>query len=84
METLQAISNIITTVGFPIAMCMMLYYQLLKSNEQHTQEMDKITEALNNNTNALNLLIEKILINIKLILIVIICEYIHIFLFKHI
>lgn len=59
METLHAISNIITTVGFPIAMCMMLYYQLLKSNEQHTQEMDKITEALNNNTNALNLLIEK-------------------------
>ena len=59
METLQAISNIITTVGFPIAMCMMLYYQLLKSSEQHTQEMDKITEALNNNTNALNLLIEK-------------------------
>lgn len=59
MGTLQAISNIITTVGFPIAMCMMLYYQLLKNNEQHTQEMDKITEALNNNTNALNLLIEK-------------------------
>ena len=59
METLQEISNIITTVGFPIAMCMMLYYQLLKNNEQHTNEMDKITEALNNNTNALNLLIEK-------------------------
>ena len=59
METMQALSNIITTVGFPIAMCMMLYYQLLKNNEQHTKEMDKITEALNNNTNALNLLIEK-------------------------
>ena len=54
----------ITTVGFPIAMCgaMAWYvkYQTDKNredvktlNEQHTKEMLEVTEAINNNTQAL-------------------------------
>lgn len=54
----------ITTVGFPIVMCgvMAWYvkYQTDKNredvktlNEQHTEEMLEVTEAINNNTQAL-------------------------------
>jgi len=54
----------ITTVGFPIVMCgaMAWYvkYQTDKNredvktlNEQHTKEMFEVTEAINNNTQAL-------------------------------
>lgn len=54
----------ITTVGFPIVMCgaMAWYvkYQTDKNredvktlNEQHTKEMLEVTEAINNNTQAL-------------------------------
>lgn len=54
----------ITTVGFPIVMCgaMAWYvkYQTDKNredvktlNEQHTKEMLAVTEAINNNTQAL-------------------------------
>lgn len=54
----------ITTVGFPIVMCgaMAWYvkYQTDKNredvktlNEQHTREMREVTEAINNNTQAL-------------------------------
>jgi hypothetical protein len=54
----------ITTVGFPIVMCgvMAWYvkYQTDKNredvkalNDQHTKEMMEVTEAINNNTQAL-------------------------------
>lgn len=54
----------ITTVGFPIVMCgamgWYVKYQTDKNrediktlNEQHTKEMLEVTEAINNNTQAL-------------------------------
>lgn len=46
---LQAIS----TVGFPIVMCLILVYIVYKMNEQHKEEMNKMNEALNNNTLAI-------------------------------
>lgn len=48
------ISTIISSVGFPIACCAALFYQMNKQSEQHKEEMDKVTQALNNNTLALN------------------------------
>lgn len=64
------ITQLITTVGFPIAACIALFWQsnqqqenfrvtLESQNAQHKLEMDKITEALNNNTAALNRLIDR-------------------------
>ena len=46
----QVILNAINTVGFPIVMCIILLYVVNKQNEEHKEEMSKITEALNNNT----------------------------------
>ena len=46
----QVIINAISTVGFPIVMCIILLYIVNKQNEEHKEEMAKITASLNNNT----------------------------------
>ena len=46
----QVIINAISTVGFPIVMCIILLYIVNKQNEEHKEEMSKIAESLNNNT----------------------------------
>lgn len=50
METMQAILQAITTVGFPIVMCLCLAWYCMKLNESHKAETDKFTIALNDNT----------------------------------
>lgn len=70
----MALETIMTLIGnycFPIVACIVMgwyvKYQTDKNTtdiktitEQHKTEMDKITEALNNNTMALNTLINKL------------------------
>ena len=43
---LQAVS----TVGFPIAMCIICSYYIVNLNKEHKEETEKLTEALNANT----------------------------------
>lgn len=50
METVQAILQAITTVGFPIVMCLCLAWYCMKLDESHKTETDKFTTALNENT----------------------------------
>lgn len=57
---LNAITTLIGSIGFPIVMCLLLYYRMDKQDENHKREMDKINEALNNNTQALTALATKI------------------------
>ena len=57
---LNAFTTLIGSLGFPIVMCLLLYYRMDKQDENHKSEMDKITEALNNNTQALTALSTKI------------------------
>lgn len=54
------ITGLIGSLGFPIIMCIMLFNWIQKMNEQHKEEMTKVTEALNNNTLALTVLATKI------------------------
>lgn len=42
------IAGLISNIGFPIAMCVLLYNLVTKMNDQHKAEMEKITESLNN------------------------------------
>lgn len=44
------IAQIISTLGFPIAVCVYMFYSQEKERERHKEETDKLTEALNNNT----------------------------------
>lgn len=50
---LNSILTAIATVGFPIVACGAMFWLNYKASEQHKQEMDKITQALNNNTLAI-------------------------------
>lgn len=52
--------QVIQTLGFPIAVAIAMFWQNTKLQEQHKEEMSKITEALNNNTIALTELKDKI------------------------
>lgn len=52
---LQAIS----TVGFPIALTLILLWYIYDSSNKQKEEIDKISEALNNNTLALTKLLDR-------------------------
>ena len=53
MDTLQTVINLIKDLGFPIAVCIAMFWLNIKQVEQHKEEMSKVTDALNNNTLAL-------------------------------
>ena len=53
---MQAISTVIGSLGFPIAACIACFWMLNKERDEHKQEMAKVTEAINNNTLALEAL----------------------------
>ena len=66
-----SITQAIMNVGFPIAMCCaMAWYvkystdkqreEVRQLNEQHDSEMSKVTDALNNNTLAIQKLCDKL------------------------
>ena len=48
-----AISQFISSVGFPITCTAAMFYMFNKIEDRHKEEVDKLTEALNNNTIAL-------------------------------
>ena len=56
----QTIVQIISNNGFPIIMCLLLYRQMLTSEEAHKQEIEGIKESITANTNAINTLIQTI------------------------
>lgn len=53
MDTLQTVISLIKDLGFPIAVCIAMFWLNNKQVEQHKEEMTKVTDALNNNTLAL-------------------------------
>lgn len=49
-----AINQFISTVGFPVAMCCAMMYIMLKSEENHKNEVASLKDSLNSNTNILS------------------------------
>ncbi len=49
-----AIGDLISNVGFPIVMVLAIGYLLYKEQTNHKEEIDRMVEAINNNTNALS------------------------------
>ena len=54
---MQEVETLITTVGFPIAMCLLFAWYIYKRDEkdsakdsEHKEEVDKLSEAITNNT----------------------------------
>jgi hypothetical protein len=50
----NVIIQTVSSVGFPIVMCLMLYNQMLKTEDVHKQEIAELRKAIENNTLALN------------------------------
>lgn len=57
---LSAITTLIGSLGFPIAACIACFWMLNKERDDHKVEMQKVTEAINNNTLALTQLTERL------------------------
>ena len=60
MEVPNMILTAISTVGFPIVVAAAMFWKMNKQDEDHKQEMGKVTEAINNNTIALTKLLDKL------------------------
>lgn len=54
------LSTLISTLGFPIGMCLIMCYYINKINDAHKEETDKFANALNNNTVVLQKLCDKL------------------------
>lgn len=54
---MSAISQLISSVGFPIAACVALFWQMNRESTQHKEEMDALKESLSQNTLAITKLV---------------------------
>lgn len=61
MEDMNAWATFISSYGFPIVCCVVMFKYLEKERETHRQEIDGMTTALNENTNIIKDLKETIL-----------------------
>lgn len=57
---MNEVVTLITNVGFPIGLTLILLWYIYDSSNKHKEEMDKMSEALNNNTLALTKLIDRL------------------------
>lgn len=45
--------SLISNVGFPIAVCVALFFYMEKQNERHQNETDRLNETVQSNTKVL-------------------------------
>ena len=56
----SGIVQIVGSLGFPIAACIAVFWYLMKESENHKAEVNKLSEALQNNTIALTKLCDEL------------------------
>lgn len=54
------LTNLISTVGFPIIMCFIMFRYMEENDDKREAESKELREAINNNTQAMIRLIDKI------------------------
>ena len=59
MEILNAILDLITSVGFPAAMTLLMFKYMTEQNALHIQERKEMRETIDKNTDAINKLSAK-------------------------
>lgn len=55
-----SITQVISSLGFPIAVCLICFWYINKREEQHKDEIDKLSEAVNNNTLVMQKLVDRL------------------------
>lgn len=46
----NVIAQVISNIGFPSAMCLLMYNHMNKQIEAHAEEISKLTSVINDNT----------------------------------
>lgn len=59
----STITQLIGSYGFPIVACIALYIQMNKMSENHASDMEKMTDAINNNTKVMTRICERLKID---------------------
>lgn len=54
----QTLTQIVSSLGFPIVVAGAMFWKMNKQDDDHKEEMNKITEAVNNNTLVIQKLID--------------------------
>jgi len=57
---MENIVSIISSVGFPIAMCLLLFWYMQKESENHKAETQSLKDAINKLELAITTLVNKI------------------------
>ena len=60
MDWMNDFVTLISKVGFPTFACIMMFKSMDKEREDHKEESEKWVTALNNNTNVMQKLVEKL------------------------
>ena len=56
----QIIVQFISTLGFPIAVCLICFWYINKKDEQQKEELKQLSDAIENNTKIMEKLYERI------------------------
>lgn len=56
---IDVITQLIGSLGFPIMVAIACFWYINKQTEQHKAEIDKMSEAVNNNTLVIQKLLDK-------------------------
>lgn len=60
LDVMNDLIQIISNVGFPIFACIMMFKAMDKDRDEHKAESEKWVEALNNNTNVMQKLVDRL------------------------
>ena len=50
---IDSVTQLVSNVGFPVAVCIALFFYMERQNERHQQETDKLNETVQSNTKVL-------------------------------
>lgn len=50
---MDSVIQLVSNVGFPVAVCIALFFYMEKQNERHQEETDKLNETVQSNTKVL-------------------------------
>lgn len=56
----EAVIQAISTLGFPIGVCVICFWFINKLTEQHKEEIDKLSVSVNNNTLVMQKLVDRL------------------------
>lgn len=56
----NTITQFVSTLGFPIAVCLICFWYINKREEQHKEEVTELSKAINNNTIVMQKLVDRL------------------------